>query len=106
LNYVGWDIVLTDSGPVVLEGNNYTGVRLAQIQSGLLGESRIRAFYQRFGMLPGAGATLVRPGVSSQWVDDENTSESQDVGFASLINSDNLIAQPEGKVLQREAGVD
>jgi Sugar-transfer associated ATP-grasp len=52
LNYVGWDIVLTNSGPVLLEGNNYSGVRIAQIQSGLLSDARVRAFYQRFRVLP------------------------------------------------------
>ncbi len=51
INYVGWDIVLTDAGPVFLEGNNYTGVRLAQIHSGLLSDDRIRDFYMRYGIL-------------------------------------------------------
>ena len=51
VDYVGWDIVLTRAGPVFLEGNNYTGVRLAQINSGLLGEHRIRDFYQRYGIV-------------------------------------------------------
>lgn len=51
INYVGWDIVLTDSGPVFLEGNNYTGVRLAQIETGLLCDSRVREFYERFGII-------------------------------------------------------
>jgi hypothetical protein len=51
LNYVGWDIIPTDAGPVVLEGNNYTGIRLAQIHSGLLREEAIRDFYQRFGII-------------------------------------------------------
>ena len=51
INYVGWDIVLTDTGPVFLEGNNYTGVRLAQIHSGLLSDDRIRDFYTRYGIV-------------------------------------------------------
>jgi hypothetical protein len=51
INYVGWDLVLTETGPVFLEGNNYTGVRLAQIHSGLLNEHRIRDFYARFGIV-------------------------------------------------------
>lgn len=52
INYVGWDIVLTNSGPVFLEGNNYTGVRLAQLQTGLLADSRTRAFYRYYGIVP------------------------------------------------------
>jgi hypothetical protein len=54
INYVGWDIILTDAGPVFLEGNNYTGVRLAQINSGLLKDDRIRDFYARHGIVVGA----------------------------------------------------
>jgi hypothetical protein len=51
VNYVGWDIVLTDEGPVFLEGNNYTGVRLVQAHRGLLQDDRIREFYRRYGIL-------------------------------------------------------
>jgi len=51
INYVGWDIVLTDTRPVFLEGNNYTGIRLAQIHSGLLSDDRMRDFYMRYGIL-------------------------------------------------------
>lgn len=51
INYVGWDVILTDTGPVFLEGNNYTGVRLAQVHSGLLSDDRIRDFYRRYGIL-------------------------------------------------------
>ena len=43
--------MVTDSGPVFLEGNNYTGVRLAQIETGLLCDSRVREFYERFGIV-------------------------------------------------------
>lgn len=53
VEYVGWDIVLTNTGPVFLEGNNYTGVRLAQLHSGLLSEHRVRDFYERYGILRG-----------------------------------------------------
>jgi hypothetical protein len=56
INYVGWDIILTDSEPVFLEGNNYTGVRLAQVESGLLADSRTRAFYQHFGIVHALGS--------------------------------------------------
>lgn len=55
INYVGWDIVVTDAGPVFLEGNNYTGVRLLQSRAGLLADPRVRDFYERFGIVPGRG---------------------------------------------------
>jgi hypothetical protein len=51
VNYVGWDVIITDGGPVLLEGNNYTGIRLAQTHSGLLREESVRGFYQRFGIV-------------------------------------------------------
>ena len=51
INYVGWDIVMTERGPVFLEGNNYTGVRLAQAQAGLLQDIRAYGFYRRFGII-------------------------------------------------------
>ena len=51
INYVGWDIIITEHGPVFLEGNNYTGVRVAQADSGLLTDRRIRDFYRRFGII-------------------------------------------------------
>jgi hypothetical protein len=51
INYAGWDIVLTNSGPVFLEGNNYTGVRLAQLQTGLLADPRTRDFYRHYGIV-------------------------------------------------------
>jgi hypothetical protein len=60
IHYVGWDIVLTGAGPVFLEGNNYTGVRLAQIHSGLLKDDRIRDFYVRHGIVTPEEFTRMR----------------------------------------------
>lgn len=51
INYVGWDMVMSSDGPVFLEGNNYTGVRLAQSEDGLLRDVRVRQFYERFGII-------------------------------------------------------
>jgi Sugar-transfer associated ATP-grasp len=66
LNYVGWDVIMTNSGPVILEGNNYSGVRLAQIDQGLLSDNRVRAFYQRFGIVPGDGVEITCPAAISR----------------------------------------
>ena len=51
INYVGWDIVMSEQGPVFLEGNNYTGVRLAQAHAGLLQDARVCEFYRRYGII-------------------------------------------------------
>jgi hypothetical protein len=51
LKYVGWDIVVTEDGFRILEGNNYSDVNLLQVHGPLLADERVRAFYQRHGVL-------------------------------------------------------
>jgi len=51
LHYVGWDVVPTEDGFRVIEGNNYTGVNLLQIHRPLLADPRVAAFYRRHGVL-------------------------------------------------------
>ena len=61
INYVGWDIVLTDAGPVFLEGNNYTGVRLAQEPiPDYLATLRAGAFYEHFEIVQQTERTILR----------------------------------------------
>lgn len=43
--YIGWDILMTDRGFVVIEGNNFTDVNLLQVHGPLLRDQRIRQFY-------------------------------------------------------------
>ena len=57
LPYVGWDVVVTEDGPVVLEGNRYTGVQLLQVHGGLLRDPAVRAFYARHGVIRRRAAT-------------------------------------------------
>lgn len=45
LRYVGWDVVLQDDGPLVLEGNSYPGVQVAQLHEPLRQHPRIAAFF-------------------------------------------------------------
>lgn len=42
--YVGWDVVLTDDGPVVLEGNGAPHLALQQLGGGLLEDDRVERF--------------------------------------------------------------
>lgn len=44
--YVGWDVVLSEDGPVILEGNPAPGNILLQIDEGLLADDRVRAFFE------------------------------------------------------------
>lgn len=49
--YVGWDLVVSERGPVFLEGNSPPGTRVWQVNTPLLRDSRSREFYSRHGML-------------------------------------------------------
>lgn len=49
--YVGWDLVVTEGGFRIIEGNNYTGVNLFQIHRPLLADPRVAAFYRRHGVV-------------------------------------------------------
>lgn len=51
LVYVGWDVIVTETGPVILEGNSYSDVHLLQAHGPLLTNPRARRFYQAHGIL-------------------------------------------------------
>lgn len=51
LKYVGWDVVVTEDGFCILEGNNYSDVNLLQVHRPLLADPRARDFYRRQGVL-------------------------------------------------------
>lgn len=45
LKYVGWDIAVTDQGPVVIEGNAHPSLRFFQLYEPMLGDGRLRPFF-------------------------------------------------------------
>jgi hypothetical protein len=47
LPYVGWDVLVTEDGFRLLEGNNMSGLWMFQVHGPLLAEPRVRRFYQR-----------------------------------------------------------
>jgi hypothetical protein len=49
--YIGWDILVTATGPCVIEANSNTDVNLLQVHRPLLADPRVRAFYRRTGAL-------------------------------------------------------
>lgn len=48
LKYIGWDIVVTDSGFLVLEGNNGPDIKLHQVHKPLLADERVRKFFHHY----------------------------------------------------------
>lgn len=51
LKYVGWDVVVTDSGIKIIEGNNYSDVNILQIHQPLLKDERVKKFYRYHGII-------------------------------------------------------
>lgn len=49
IKYVGWDVVLTDSGILILEGNSVPGVSLHQVHQPLLIKPKVKRFYDYYG---------------------------------------------------------
>lgn len=51
ITYCGWDVVLTDEGLSLLEGNSIPGVSLHQVHQPLLLDPLVRAFYEHYGII-------------------------------------------------------
>lgn len=49
--YIGWDILPTDDGFKVLEGNAHVDVNSLQVHEPLLTDPRVKRFYERHGVL-------------------------------------------------------
>jgi hypothetical protein len=51
LPYVGWDVVVTDDGIRILEGNSNSGLDGIQHYGPLLADPRVRRFYESRGAM-------------------------------------------------------
>lgn len=51
IDYAGWDLVLGEDGPLVIEGNNMPGPNVFQVHAPLLADERVRTFYEHHGVL-------------------------------------------------------
>lgn len=61
MEYVGWDIVITPDGPLVLEANINTGLNVLQSHEPLLADPRVRAYYNARGVRTGLPAEPIPP---------------------------------------------
>ena len=50
LPFVGWDVIVTDDGFSVIEGNKNSDVNLLQVHDPLLGQAKVRTFYAEHGL--------------------------------------------------------
>lgn len=51
IKYVGWDVVLTNNGITIIEGNTYSGVNILQIHRPLLKDVKVKEFYKYHNVL-------------------------------------------------------
>lgn len=51
MEYVGWDIIISPTGPVILEGNVNSGMNVIQVHGPLLAEPRVHAYYKKRGVI-------------------------------------------------------
>lgn len=49
--YIGWDILITDKGFSIIEGNNYSNTRILQCHEPLLKKEPVINFYKKFGII-------------------------------------------------------
>ena len=49
--YLGWDVLPTEDGFTIIEGNAHIDVNSIQVHKPLLADRRVRAFYKRHGVL-------------------------------------------------------
>lgn len=51
VRYVGWDVVITEDGIKIIEGNNCSDVNILQIYEPLLKNEKLRKFYQHHNII-------------------------------------------------------
>ncbi|WP_022873136.1 sugar-transfer associated ATP-grasp domain-containing protein [Nesterenkonia alba] len=51
MEYIGWDVVITATGPVILEANINSGMNVLQVHGPLLADPRAAAYYRARGVI-------------------------------------------------------
>lgn len=52
MEYIGWDIVVSPNGPVILEANVNSGMNVLQVHGPLLKDERVRRYFEKRGVVP------------------------------------------------------
>ena len=50
LPYIGWDVIITNDGPKIIEGNPWPGIQLIQVHYPLFGDIQFRQFMEDHGV--------------------------------------------------------
>ena len=51
MEYIGWDIIISPTGPVILEANINSGMNVLQVHGPLLADPRVKAYYAKRGVI-------------------------------------------------------
>ncbi len=52
MEYVGWDVIISPDGPVILEANINSGMNVLQVHQPLLADPRARRYFAKRGVVP------------------------------------------------------
>ncbi|GAA1189649.1 sugar-transfer associated ATP-grasp domain-containing protein [Nesterenkonia xinjiangensis] len=52
MEYIGWDIIVSPTGPVILEANVNSGMNVLQVHGPLLKDERVRRYFEKRGVVP------------------------------------------------------
>lgn len=52
MEYIGWDIIVSPTGPVILEANVNSGMNVLQVHGPLLKDPRVRRYFEKRGVVP------------------------------------------------------
>ena len=51
MEYIGWDIIISPTGPVILEANINSGMNVLQVHGPLLADPRVKAYFAKRGVI-------------------------------------------------------
>jgi hypothetical protein len=51
MEYIGWDIIISPTGPVILEANVNSGMNVLQVHGPLMADPRVRMYFEKRGVV-------------------------------------------------------